>query len=106
MNTEQTVQDDGSDAEIVGMIRKACKELTGKNATFADDDLRAIVERAAAPSDTHLLRDALEALAAYDAYLEIPQDRGGKTGPKGAAFQNFIDRKNSALSRARKAGVL
>ena len=44
--------------------------------------------------------ELLEALMLFDAYLAIPQDRGGPTGPKGLAHQAWIDAKNAAIKKA------
>ena len=41
---------------------------------------------------------ALKALRLYEDYLALPQDRGGPTGPKGAALQAFLDAKTEALA--------
>lgn len=44
--------------------------------------------------------ELLEALMLFDAYLALPQDRGGPTGPKGLAHQAWIDAKNAAIAKA------
>lgn len=43
---------------------------------------------------------ALEALRLYDIYDKMPSDRGGKNGPRGRAYQAFVDAKEAALSPA------
>lgn len=55
-----------------------------------------------APSLAAALLVAKKALRAYDAYEAVPADRGGKTGPKGKAWQAFLDAKAAALSEIEK----
>lgn len=43
---------------------------------------------------------ALTALRLHDAYLAVPQDRGGPNGTKGRAHQAWLDAKAEALSLA------
>jgi hypothetical protein len=47
-----------------------------------------------------LVPDLLEALKLYDAWLALPQDRGGKDGPKGRALDAFIKAKDAAIAKA------
>lgn len=41
---------------------------------------------------------AIKALRLYEAYESLPTDRGGKNGPKGKAWQAFLDAKKEALN--------
>lgn len=44
--------------------------------------------------------DLLEALRLYEVYDAMPSDRGGRNGPRGKAYQAFVDAKNAALAKA------
>ncbi len=44
--------------------------------------------------------DLLEALLLHEAYLNLPQDRGGPTGKKGRAHQAWLDAKAKAIAKA------
>lgn len=44
--------------------------------------------------------DLLDALRLHDAYMAIPQDRGGQNGPKGKAHQAWLDAKSAAIAKA------
>lgn len=43
----------------------------------------------------------LEALKLHVAYEAVPADRGGKSGPKGRAWQAFVEARDAALASAR-----
>ena len=64
------------------------------------DDTRAIVfetvkERDRLAAENAGLRETLEL---YNTWDELAADRGGKNGPKGKAFQRFVDAKAAALA--------
>lgn len=44
--------------------------------------------------------DLLEALMLHDAYLALPQDRGGPNGTKGRAHQAWLNAKAAAIAKA------
>ena len=55
------------------------------------------------PKHAHLIAAApalLEAVKLHVAYEALPQDRGGKDGPKGRAWAAFIAARNAAIAAA------
>lgn len=54
-------------------------------------------------ADAHLIAAAPDLLAALKlqiAHEAMPADRGGKDGPKGRAWQNFIEARDAAIAKA------
>lgn len=88
-------------AEGVLILRKKLQDLDADPEPHMDPVARALVEddivRAAPPEVERL---AMRALELHDAYLAIPQDRGGPTGPKGRAHQAWLDAKALATGAA------
>lgn len=67
--------------------------------------LLALLAAAPQPPGVSLAPDALAALKAYNEYAAIPQDRGGKSGPKGKAWANFIALKDAVIAKAETVKV-
>lgn len=47
-----------------------------------------------------VLERALKALRLFDTYERMPADRGGKNGPRGRAWQAFVEAKDAVLRAA------
>lgn len=71
-----------------------------------EGDAWGLIASVVTEEDAHLIAAApemFEALELYDAWLALPQDRGGRDGPKGKALDAFICAKNAALAKAKVA---
>ena len=64
-------------------------------------EARALWNRRAPDQAAELNAELVGALELYDAYVAVPQDRGGPAGAKGSALTAFINAKNLALSKAK-----